>query len=95
MSTTSSTSASERTWRVDVRAKARHQAIACESCHGPQAKHAEASEVKPERPKATPLCVHCHAANTGKPKRYPTVVIKDHAGSDECQTCHKPHDPRI
>lgn len=81
---------------VDLRAMARHRSIACESCHGPLAKHAAApDDQKPERPKATPLCVHCHAGNTGKPTRYPTVVIKDHAGSDECQTCHKPHDPRI
>jgi hypothetical protein len=47
------------------------------------------------KPVATPLCVHCHAANTGKSKRYPTVDIKDHAGTESCLTCHKPHDPRI
>jgi uncharacterized CHY-type Zn-finger protein len=81
---------------VELRGQARHKAIACESCHGPLAKHAaDPSEAKPERPKATPLCVHCHAANTGKPKRYPTVEIKDHAGGEECQTCHKPHNPRL
>lgn len=81
---------------VELRAKARHKLIACESCHGPLAKHAAApGELKPTRPVATPLCVHCHAANTGKPRRYPTVVITDHAGTESCVTCHKPHDPRI
>ena len=81
---------------VDLRAKARHKAIACESCHGPLAGHASGTvEAKPKLPVATPLCVHCHAANTGKPKRYPTVDIKEHAGSETCVTCHKPHDPRI
>jgi len=81
---------------VDLRAKARHRAIACESCHGPLAKHAEnPGDVKPKLPVATPLCTHCHAANTGKPKRYPTVDIKNHAGTESCVTCHKPHDPRI
>jgi hypothetical protein len=81
---------------VDLRGKARHKAIACESCHGPLAAHATgASDVKPKRPEATPLCIHCHAANTGKPRRYPTVDIKEHAGGESCVTCHKPHDPRI
>jgi hypothetical protein len=81
---------------VELRAKARHKAIACESCHGPLARHAEApDQVKPVRPEATPLCVHCHAANTGKSKRYPTVDVKEHAGTETCVTCHTPHDPRI
>ncbi len=81
---------------VDLRAKARHKAIACESCHGPLGRHAAgADDSKPARPAATPLCTHCHAANTGKSKRYPTVDIKDHAGAEECLSCHKPHDPRI
>jgi len=81
---------------VDLRAKARHKAIACESCHGPLARHASgADETKPALPVATPLCIHCHAANTGKSKRYPTVDITDHAGGESCVTCHKPHDPRI
>jgi uncharacterized CHY-type Zn-finger protein len=81
---------------VELRAKARHKNIACESCHGALAKHAaDPSALTPTLPVATPLCTHCHAANTGKPKRYPTVDIKDHAGSESCLTCHKPHDPRI
>ena len=81
---------------VDLRAKARHKSIACESCHGPLASHADGTDtVKPKLPVATPLCTHCHAANTGKPKRYPTVDIKEHAGGESCVTCHKPHDPRI
>jgi hypothetical protein len=81
---------------VELRAKARHKGIACESCHGPLAAHASgASDAKPARPAATPLCTHCHAANTGKSKRYPTVDITNHAGGEPCLTCHKPHDPRI
>ena len=81
---------------VELRAKARHKNIACESCHGPLAKHAEnPADIKPKLPVATPLCTHCHAANTGKPTRYPTVDIKEHAGTESCVTCHKPHDPRI
>jgi hypothetical protein len=81
---------------VATRALARHRAIACETCHGPLAKHADApDQLTPQRPNATPLCVRCHAANTGKPKRQPAVDINAHAGGESCLTCHKPHDPRI
>lgn len=80
---------------ADTRAEARHKAIACESCHGPLAKHAQDADAPtPKRPDATPLCVHCHAANTGKPARYPTVDIKEHAGDDGCVSCHSPHNPK-
>ena len=81
---------------VQTRALARHKAIACESSHGPLAKHADGTdETKPVRPDGKTLCARCHAAKTGKPKRYPTVDIKEHAGDENCLTCHKPHDPRI
>ena len=79
---------------VELRAQARHKAIACESCHGPLAAHAaDPGQLTPKRPDARPLCVHCHAANTGKSKRYPTVDVKEHAGDETCLTCHKPHNP--
>ena len=81
---------------VELRGKARHKDIACESCHGPLATHADGTNSeKPKLPVATPLCTHCHAANTGKSKRYPIVDIKEHAGGESCLTCHKPHNPRI
>lgn len=81
---------------VDLRAQARHRSIACESCHGPLATHAaDPGQMTPKRPEARPLCVHCHAANTGKPRRYPTVDIKEHAGDESCATCHKPHNPKL
>jgi uncharacterized CHY-type Zn-finger protein len=81
---------------VELRAAARHKGIACESCHGPLAKHADdPGAMTPKRPEARPLCVHCHAANTGKSKRYPIVDVKDHAGDNDCISCHKPHNPTL
>ena len=81
---------------VEQRALARHKNVACESCHGALAKHADGTdETKPTRPDGKTLCARCHAAKTGKPKRYPIVDIKEHAGDESCLTCHKPHDPRI
>lgn len=81
---------------VAARDAARHKDVACESCHGALAKHASgADEAKPARPDGKATCVRCHAAKTGKPKRYPIVDIKEHAGDESCLTCHKPHDPRM
>ena len=81
---------------VELRAQARHKGIACESCHGPLGRHAaDPGAMTPKLPVARPLCVHCHAANTGKSKRYPTVDVKDHAGDESCITCHKPHNPTL
>src|SRR4051812_41265282 len=81
---------------VETRALARHKAIACESCHGPLAAHAaDPGQMTPKLPEARRLCVHCHAANTGKSRRYPTVDIKEHAGDESCISCHKPHNPKL
>jgi uncharacterized CHY-type Zn-finger protein len=81
---------------VDLRAQARHKGIACESCHGPLATHAaDPGQMTPKLPEARALCIHCHAANTGKSKRYPTVDVKEHAGDESCLTCHKPHNPKL
>jgi len=80
---------------VTVRAAARHAAISCESCHGALASHASGEVAKPARPDGRERCVRCHAARTGKPRQYPTVVVQDHAGDEKCITCHTPHDPRI
>jgi uncharacterized CHY-type Zn-finger protein len=80
---------------VDLRAKARHRGISCESCHGPLARHAaDPGQLTPTLPEARPLCIRCHAAKTGKPSQFPSVDIKEHAGDESCLTCHKPHDPR-
>lgn len=80
---------------VTARETSRHKAIGCESCHGPLAKHASGEVAKPARPEGRELCVRCHAARTGKPKRYPTVPVKEHAGENTCVSCHTPHNPRL
>lgn len=78
---------------ADVRATGLHRVVACESCHGPQAKHAADPEVKSHKPDDRETCVRCHAANTGKPKWFRTVNVADHAGGESCISCHKPHRP--
>jgi predicted CXXCH cytochrome family protein len=81
---------------VEIRAAAKHASVACETCHGPQAAHAEAPDVvKPRLPEMASLCIGCHAARTGKPKWYPTVDVAEHSGGESCATCHTSHDPRM
>jgi hypothetical protein len=81
---------------VETRAAARHAAIACESCHGPLAKHADGSDAaKPARPDGRATCIRCHATRTGKPTRYPRVDVQEHAGDEKCVTCHSSHNPKI
>ena len=71
-----------------------HKGVHCESCHGPQFKHANDLSVTPMLPKTPELCVQCHAAGAAKPKKFPQVVPADHAGDLDCKTCHQPHNPK-
>ena len=81
---------------VVSRKGSRHQKIACEACHGPLARHADKpSEFKPQLPVVTPLCQRCHEADAAKPKWFPQVVTKEHSGGEACNTCHKPHSPKV
>ena len=77
----------------EVRSKGLHHAVACESCHGPHAKHAADPEVKAHKPDDRETCVRCHAANTGKPNWFRTVVVDEHADGEGCISCHTPHRP--
>lgn len=81
---------------VEIKAATRHAVIACETCHGPLKAHAEdPGTITPALPQASDLCIRCHAARTGKPKQYPTVVVADHAGGERCATCHSSHNPKL
>jgi predicted CXXCH cytochrome family protein len=81
---------------VEARRVEGHARISCESCHGALAAHAAGAETPaPVRPDGRTLCVRCHAANTGKPSWYRTVVIADHADDGRCVECHAAHAPRI
>jgi hypothetical protein len=76
---------------------AKHSGVGCESCHGPQARHAEADDpasLKPPLPDSQTLCAQCHEASSAKPKWFPQVVSKEHSGGDPCKTCHRPHAPK-
>ena len=79
-----------------VKSKGKHANVGCEACHGPLAKHAaDPSSLVPQLPDTAVLCARCHEANQAKPKWFPQVVTAEHSGGVACNTCHKPHQPKI
>jgi hypothetical protein len=85
--------------QAKVRAEGRHAHVACEACHGPQAKHAQAQmngqPSKPQLPDVATLCARCHEKDAAKPKAFPQVATTEHSGGMLCNTCHKPHTPHL
>jgi len=81
---------------VTAKSKGPHANVGCEACHGPLGRHAQdfASQT-PVLPDTAKLCVTCHEADPAKPKTFPQVVSREHAGDVACGTCHNPHQPRM
>lgn len=74
----------------------KHAGVACEACHGPTAAHTDDPMANHAvRPDPRTLCVRCHEAEPAKPKWFPQVVSKDHAGDVSCGECHQPHTPKL
>ena len=79
----------------DEKIKGKHAGVACEACHGPQAKHTEDLSIVPLKPDPAVLCAQCHEASAAKPKWFPQVDTKEHSGGLVCNTCHHPHSPSL
>jgi len=80
---------------VKTKSEGKHAGVACEACHGPTAAHTEDPTTNHAfKPNPATLCVRCHEADSAKPKNFPQVVSKDHAGDMSCGECHKPHSPK-
>jgi hypothetical protein len=81
---------------LDIKKTGSHAGVSCEACHGALVRHADdPSALKPVRPDTRVLCVRCHEANAAKPKTFPQVDSKEHAGGTACGSCHQPHKPKI
>jgi len=81
---------------VDQKKIGKHVVVACEACHGAQARHADdPGSVKPGKLDTAVVCARCHEANAAKPKSFPQVVTADHSAGIACDTCHQPHRPKI
>ena len=84
--------------QAKARAAGRHAHVSCESCHGPQAKHAQSDEpakLKPTLPDVANLCRRCHEKDAAKPAGFPQVVTAEHSGGALCNSCHQPHNPHL
>jgi hypothetical protein len=79
---------------VQKLAKAEHQGLSCESCHGPSQKHLEDPDgVK--LPKMSPdRCDRCHEASPSRPGWFHQITAATHYTGDECTGCHDPHQPK-
>lgn len=85
------------------------KSVKCEVCHGAGGERDvrglfEASATGADHPNnlklAVPadsrrLCTLCHEQMTGRPAQQPQIVVADHAGSQQCVTCHNPHSPKL
>ena len=77
-----------------VKKKGKHAGLGCEACHRALQKHvADPQAVVPDKPNGATLCLVCHLKNVAKPKDFPQIDPKEHAGTDPCLQCHKPHSP--
>jgi hypothetical protein len=75
-------------------AKAGHNTLSCESCHGPLQRHAaDPVSVKLKKDETISDCLRCHQSNPSRPKWHKQIVAKDHYTGDKCTDCHPPHVP--
>ncbi len=82
--------------QAEAKSKGPHARVGCEACHGPLANHAEdPSSIIPKLPDTAVLCARCHESNAGKPKSFPQVATAEHSAGLACNTCHKPHNPKL
>lgn len=81
---------------ADTKSKGVHKTVNCESCHGPQAKHADdPGSIIPAKLDTKVLCARCHQANLAKPTNFPQVNAPEHSSGAACDSCHQPHSPAM
>lgn len=81
--------------QVEARKEGKHVKVACDTCHGPQVKHAEsAGKEKPAKLDVKALCLGCH--ELGKAKQADTLKVNpnEHYAGSPCADCHLPHKPQ-
>jgi cytochrome c553 len=87
----------------------RGKAVQCEVCHGAAGgrdaggafQHVSTGVDHPATGKLSipadsrKLCSLCHEKTAGRPAAQPQVVIAEHAGTQQCTSCHNPHSPKM
>jgi hypothetical protein len=75
-------------------AKGGHQALSCESCHGPSLQHAGNPDGGPPRVKFEDVdCMRCHQSSPSRPSWLRQIEVNEHFQGDRCVGCHLPHQP--
>jgi cytochrome c553 len=72
-----------------------HKVVKCEVCHGPAREHPDTTAKLPIPTDTVKLCTLCHEAMPARPAAQPQIQVSQHAGTEQCKTCHNPHSPRI
>jgi hypothetical protein len=73
-----------------------HTGLACETCHGAAAKHANGeTDTLPNVPRGREHCQLCHGYNPARPTGFPQILPNMHNPGEACITCHDSHSPRL
>jgi hypothetical protein len=88
---------------VAKKAKGKHAAVPCQTCHGPVGDHVQDDGMKPMIVnKSFALCARCHQKLEARPQHFPQINIQNHLarvnlttdGNEAvCLSCHNPHAP--
>jgi cytochrome c553 len=71
-----------------------HKVVKCEVCHGAAKEHPQSGKLVIPTDTVR-LCTLCHEAMPGRPAAQPQIKVAQHAGGQQCVTCHNPHSPKI
>ncbi|MDX1488160.1 MAG: c-type cytochrome [Acidiferrobacterales bacterium] len=71
-----------------------HKVVKCEVCHGAAKEHPQSGKLAIPTDTVR-LCTLCHEAMPGRPAAQPQIEVAQHAGGQQCVTCHNPHSPKI
>ncbi len=72
-----------------------HKTVKCEVCHGAAGEHPLDGGKLPIPSDSVRLCTLCHEKMPARPAAQPQIVVSEHAGDEQCVTCHNPHSPAI
>lgn len=72
-----------------------HKVVKCEVCHGAAGDHPLDRDKLPIPDDSVRLCTLCHEQMPARPAAQPQIVVSEHAGDEQCVTCHDPHSPAL
>jgi hypothetical protein len=79
---------------AELHGRARHQTVACETCHGAAAAHAaDPGAQTPVVPRERSFCPRCHGYDPSRPTGFPQIDPVLHNPLTPCVECHRPHAP--